>query len=281
MLELLGSIGGIVLIDLVLSGDNALVIGAAAARLPRRERWLAILVGGGGAVVLRILFAIAATLLLTVPLLQAVGGAVLLYIAIHLLVERINHSAAEARSGSAHGSAQAQQAQAGATAGEGTHSLWQALLTIIIADATMSLDNVIAVGALAHGNLLLLTAGILLSLLILLFGSALVAELIGRLPWLLDLAALVLGWTAGHMILGDLRLGPFLKQVWWSEYAIYAVCLGLVLAVDIVLRLRSRRSPSTSPTHSSPSATQAGSQPTVTGASRDQALPQRGTNERS
>ncbi|MBX5456592.1 MAG: YjbE family putative metal transport protein [Thermogemmatispora sp.] len=272
MLELLGAIGGIVLVDLVLSGDNALVIGAAAARLPRRERWLAILIGGGGAVVLRILFAIVATLLLTFPLLQALGGAVLLYIAIHLLMERLNHPESTQPTGS-DGST-----QAGAISREGRPSLWQALLTIIIADATMSLDNVIAVGALAHGNLLLLTTGILLSLLILLFGSALVAELIGRLPWLLDVAALVLGWTAGHMILGDLRLGPFLKQVWWSEYAVYALCLGLVLAVDIALRLRARRQHSLS--SSSPSRAPAESQPLTSSPTRDEALPRRKPDER-
>ncbi|WP_052887511.1 YjbE family putative metal transport protein [Thermogemmatispora carboxidivorans] len=275
MLELLGAIGGIVLIDLVLSGDNALVIGAAAARLPRRERWLAILVGGGGAVVLRILFAIVATLLLTFPLLQALGGAVLLYIAIHLLMERINHPESAQPAG-ADGAP-----QAGVRSGKGAPSLWQALLTIIIADATMSLDNVIAVGALAHGNLLLLAAGILLSLLILLFGSALVAELIGRLPWLLDVAALVLGWTAGHMILGDLRLGPFLKQVWWSEYLVYAFCLGLVLAVDIALRLRARRQPPPSLSSSAPSAAPVESQPSATGPARNEALLWKKSDERS
>ncbi|WP_069803619.1 YjbE family putative metal transport protein [Thermogemmatispora onikobensis] len=276
MLELLGAIGGIVLVDLVLSGDNALVIGAAAARLPRRERWLAILIGGGGAVVLRILFAIVATLLLTLPLLQAFGGAVLLYIAIHLLMERINHPES-AQSAGADGAT-----QASGRSREGGPSLWQALLTIMIADATMSLDNVIAVGALAHGNLLLLAAGILLSLLILLFGSALVAELIGRLPWLLDVAALVLGWTAGHMILSDLRLGPFLKQVWWSEYVVYAFCLGLVLAVDIALRLRARRQPPRS-LSSAPSGAPVESQPSATGPARtrDEALLRKKPDERS
>ncbi|WP_376796949.1 YjbE family putative metal transport protein [Thermogemmatispora sp.] len=272
MLEILGAIGGIVLIDLVLSGDNALVIGAAAARLPRRERWLAIVIGGGGAVVLRILFAIAATLLLTFPLLQALGGAVLLYIAIHLLVERINHPENQQSSGGGGDGS----SRAGALSQEGRHSLGRALLTIMIADATMSLDNVIAVGALAHGNLLLLAAGILLSLLILLFGSALVAELIGRLPWLLDVAALVLGWTAGHMILSDLRLGPFLKQVWWSEYLVYAICLGLILAVDIALRLRARRPQPQAASSSSHSATPPESRPTAAGSMRDEiSLPRR------
>src|SRR6266487_4498064 len=90
MLAILGAIGGIVLIDLVLSGDNALVIGAAAAGLPRRQRWLAIAMGGGGAVVLRIIFVFIVTLLLQLPLLQAIGAIILLFIAIRLLIDREN-----------------------------------------------------------------------------------------------------------------------------------------------------------------------------------------------
>jgi len=88
VLEILGAVGSIILIDLLLSGDNALVIGAAAAGLPRRQRWYAIALGGGGAIVLRIAFAVIATLLLRLPLLQAVGGLLLLIIAIRLLVDR-------------------------------------------------------------------------------------------------------------------------------------------------------------------------------------------------
>src|SRR5437588_2004606 len=88
MIELLSAIAGIILIDLVLSGDNALVIGAAAAGLPRQQRWYAIVLGGGSAVVLRIAFAIIATLLLRLPLLQAIGGVLLLIIAVRLLVGR-------------------------------------------------------------------------------------------------------------------------------------------------------------------------------------------------
>src|SRR5690242_3730477 len=88
MLELLGALGGIILVDLALSGDNALVIGAAASDLPRRQRWYAIVIGGGGAIVLRIIFAVAVTFLLQLPFLQAIGGVVLLYIAVRLLLER-------------------------------------------------------------------------------------------------------------------------------------------------------------------------------------------------
>src|SRR5947209_18526150 len=88
MLEFLAAVGSIILVDLVLSGDNALVIGAAAAGLPRRQRWHAIVLGGGGAIVLRIAFAIIATLLLRLPLLQAIGGVLLLIIAVRLLMDR-------------------------------------------------------------------------------------------------------------------------------------------------------------------------------------------------
>ena len=106
MLEVLGIIGSIVLVDLVLSGDNALVIGAAAASLPRQQRYTAILAGGIGAIVLRILFTLAAALLLQLPLLQAIGGILLIAIAIKLLHDRERdlkkHEAAPARGRSIH-----------------------------------------------------------------------------------------------------------------------------------------------------------------------------------
>src|SRR5579883_3615305 len=88
MFDWVSSLGSIILIDLVLSGDNALVIGMAASNLPKKRRWSAMVFGGGMAILLRILFTIAATFLLNLPLLQAVGGAVLLYITLHLLIER-------------------------------------------------------------------------------------------------------------------------------------------------------------------------------------------------
>jgi YjbE family integral membrane protein len=234
MLELLGAIGGIVLVDLALSGDNALVIGAAAAGLPRRQRTQAILLGGAGAIILRIIFAIAATLLLQLPFLQALGGLALLYIAARLLMERtgkheevvdehaklIPHARTDAQPTNAPG-------------------FTRALLTILVADVTMSLDNVLAIGALAQGELLVLVIGLLLSIALVLAGSALVANLIRRLPWLLDVAALVLGWTAASMVLHDLRLGPWLHNALpYAEIVLYVVGVGIVLAVDIAVRMR-------------------------------------------
>jgi YjbE family integral membrane protein len=141
MLELLGAIGGIVLVDLALSGDNALVIGAAAAGLPRRQRTQAIVLGGAGAIVLRIVFAIAATLLLQLPFLQALGGLALLYIAARLLLERTG----------AHEEQIDEQAMliphaAPAAQNADSSGFVRALMTILVADVTMSLDNVLAIG---------------------------------------------------------------------------------------------------------------------------------------
>lgn len=232
MLTFLGSLGAIILVDLTLSGDNALVIGAAAAGLPRRRRFWAILLGGGSAIVLRVIFATAATLLLTLPLLSAIGGVVLFIIAARLLIER-SHTANAADENS-----DGQRATSDTTFG-------RAMLTILIADVTMSLDNILAVGGLAHGDLLLLGVGLLISIALLMVGSALVAELVGRLPWLLDVAALVLGWTGGTMVWHDHIVGPYLTGVPYGQYVFPAVGVAVVLAVDVALRVftQSRRKP--------------------------------------
>jgi YjbE family integral membrane protein len=226
MLQYLAMLGGIILVDLTLSGDNALVIGAAASGLPRQQRRLAILTGGGAAIVLRIIFTIAAALLLNIPLLQTIGAVLLLFIAVRLLVGQ-------------HGSAH-EEGQDGSTRKQ--VGFWSALFTILIADVTMSLDNILAVAALAREEIPLLIIGLLLSVLILLVGSALVAELIQRLPWLMDVAALVLGWTAAHMILSDDKVMGYLQQLNlpFLEIIITVITIGVVAAADIFLRLRAR-----------------------------------------
>lgn len=238
MIQLLDAVGSIILIDLVLSGDNALVIGAAAAGLPERQRWYAIVLGGAGAIVLRILLAAIATLLLQLPLLQAIGGILLLIIAVRLLMGRgeMKHEKPAEHAGTAGENEPTQKNDASIQPG-----FWQALLTILMADVTMSLDNVLAIGALAAGNILLLAGGLLLSMVILLLGSALVAQLIGRLPWLLDVAALVLAGTAANMILDDIRLGPVLEHFPWTQLVLPAVAFAVVIAVDILLRLRDKQ----------------------------------------
>ena len=176
-LTVLSAVLSIILIDLVLSGDNALVIALAVRRLPARQQRIAAVIGAGGAIALRIFFTAIAALLLAVPLLQAIGGLVLVWIALRLL-----------------------------TQGEGEHNVREAATlraaawTIIAADVVMSLDNMLAVGAAAHGNLWLLLFGLGLSMPIMLIGAGLVAALMNRFPWLVPVGAAVLALTAGNMI---------------------------------------------------------------------------------
>ncbi len=180
-LDFITKVLSIIAIDLVLSGDNAVVIAMASRRLPAEQRKKAIILGGGGAVVLRILFTIGAALLLGVPLLQAIGGLLLVYIAIKLVKP----------SGGEHADIQA------------SDSLTAAVRTIILADVVMSLDNMLAVGGAAHGHIGLLIFGLMLSIPILLFGSSFIARMIDRYPWLNLVGAAILVHTAMEMFFKD------------------------------------------------------------------------------
>lgn len=253
MLAFLGAVGAIILVDLALSGDNALIIGAAASGLEPRQRTWAIVAGGGAAIVLRVALAIAATLLLNIPLLEAIGGVILVVIATRLLWGAVQNP---------HVVASSETETAGAS-GKPKSSFVAALLTILVADITMSLDNILAVGGLAHGNIPVLAIGLFFSVAILLVGSAIVAGLIGRLPWLLDLAALVLGWTAGSMIHSDTIVGPrlngfidpYLGGIPFASYAIPVVGALVVLLLDVTIRVWSRHAhlqPATAPAPSAP-----------------------------
>lgn len=231
MFQWLGTLGGIILVDLVLSGDNALVIGAAAAQLPRKQRLWAITCGGFGAIVLRILFASLATFLFQIPLLGVIGAIILLYIAIHILVER-SRELRKSEDEKLQDQEQMQQ--------KGTNGFFASLMTILVADATMSLDNILAVGALAQGEVFFLAIGLTLSICLLLVGSALIAELINYLPWLLDIACLILAYTAAHILLSDDSLGGFFVNFPWVQVVAPALALVIVLSADLYLRKRDR-----------------------------------------
>jgi len=173
----------IVLIDLVLSGDNAVVIGMAVRNLKGPLRRQAILIGTLGAVGLRIVFTILAAFLLQVPYLRAVGGFTLFWIAAKLLkVEEASDEGREA------------------------NTFWQAVGLIILADFTLSLDNVLAVAAASEGHIGLLVFGLALSIPILMLGASLVSEWLNRWPWLNLLGALVIIWAGARLIVHDLPL---------------------------------------------------------------------------
>ena len=171
----------IVWIDLLLSGDNAVVIALACRSLPEKQRKIGIWLGAGAAIVLRIIFAFIVSYLMALPFLKVLGGLLLFWIAIKLVVgEEEAHDSIES-----------------------SDSLWRAVRTIAIADAVMSLDNVIAIAAASRGHPELFVFGLLLSIPLIIFGSQLILGLLTRFPVLIWMGAALLGWIAGEMILSD------------------------------------------------------------------------------
>ncbi|HYF90660.1 MAG TPA: TerC family protein [Symbiobacteriaceae bacterium] len=202
MMDYLGGLLKLILIDLVLSGDNALVIGMACAALPPRERRLGVLYGSLAAIAMRVALAAGTAVLLRIPLLQAGGGLVLLWVAYRLA----------AGGGGGHG-----EVRTGAT-------LWEAVRTIAVADLVMSLDNVLAVGGVSHGNVTLLLIGLGMTIPIIMWGSGVVAAVLDRAPWLSYVGAGVLCLTAAEMIAAD-PLVP-LSPSRWLPVAAMVLVLG-------------------------------------------------------
>lgn len=172
---------GIGVLNLLLSGDNALVIAMAVRALPRRKRLAGQVWGAVGAVLLRLVFVAVVSALLRIPLLQLVGGLLLAWIAVKL-VQPETGGDADVRRGS---------------------SLWEAIWIIIVADVTMSLDNVLAIAATAHGDFMLVMFGIGLSLPIVVWGAGILAHLMNRYAWIVWLGGGVLGYVAGEMVIED------------------------------------------------------------------------------
>lgn len=187
--EILFAIGTIIMADLLLAGDNALVIGLACRGLPPAQKIRALLWGTAGAVVLRVILTAVATILLSIPLVQFTGGILLAGVALKLLLpgKEINVSLAE--------------------------NLSTAIKTIIIADLVMSLDNVLAVAGAAHGNILLVVAGLVLSIPIVICGSQVISLLVEKYPALLYAGAAVLAWTAGKMLVEDRIISRFINEL--------------------------------------------------------------------
>jgi YjbE family integral membrane protein len=187
-MELAEAIFSIVLINVVLSGDNAVVIGMAAHRLPGHQRRWAISVGTIAAIVIRVILTAVASMLLAIPFLKLAGGALLLWIAFQLLKdEELEH--------------------------EGTivpETLRAAIQTIIVADIVMSTDNVLGIAAAARGNNMLLVLGLLLSMPIIMIGGGLIASILDRFWWLAYVGSAVIAWTSIELMLSDPLAGHVL-----------------------------------------------------------------------
>ena len=219
-MEFLSALAAIVVIDLVLAGDNAIVIALAARSLPRELQRRAIVWGTLGAIAVRASLTVGVLWLLAIPGLSLAGGALLAWIAYRLL--------------------------AGDDGGGGEHkdirpatSFWSAMRTIVIADAVMGLDNVLGVAGAAHGNVLLVVLGLLISVPIMVGGSRLILRFLERFPALLYVGGAVLAWTAAKMIVEEPLVGQALAGQPLFRLAIYVALIGGVLGIAA---LRNRRS---------------------------------------
>jgi YjbE family integral membrane protein len=199
-------------INILLSGDNAVVIALACRSLPDRLRYWGIVLGSAVAILLRIAFALVVTQIMAIPYLQALAGLLLVWIAVSL--GRGGHSAQNVRSHA---------------------TLWRAVGTIALADATMSLDNVVAIAAIAAGNHWLFIIGLLLSIPLIVVGATLISSLVGRYPILVLAGAGLLGWIAGEMIGDDLALLGQLGLVHNAAVHFASAIIGTLLVLSAAL----------------------------------------------
>jgi YjbE family integral membrane protein len=186
----------IIMIDLVLAGDNALVIGLAARNVPPALQKRVIIWGTAGAIIIRIVFTLGIVWLLKIPGLMLAGGLLLLPVAYKLM----NPSP---ETGDSHSAT--------------SNSFWGALKTIIVADALMGVDNVLGVAGAAQGNFTLVVLGLLISVPIMVWGSTLVLKWVDRFPAIITIGAGILIWTASQMILDEKLLAPYLPDHTWFD----------------------------------------------------------------
>ncbi|MDR7867373.1 MAG: TerC family protein [Sporomusaceae bacterium] len=211
-MEYLTALFSIIMINLLLSGDNALVIALASRKLPPQQQRQAILWGGAGAVGMRIILTLVAVLLLKVPYLQIAGGFLLQWVAIKLVAD--DHNAEEDV--------------------EAAGNLWDAVKTILVADLVMSLDNVIAIAGVSRGNISLLVIGLTISIPIIIWGSALITMLMQRWPAIVVVGAAFLGWTAGDMLLADPAAQNFATAYPFLHWAVPGVFAAAVVAFNFL-----------------------------------------------
>ena len=201
----------IIWINIILSGDNAVVIALAARSLPPEQQKKAIMFGSGAAVVLRIVLTVVAAKLLELSFLQIIGGCLLLWIGLQLLTSNEDDEGAS----------------------KGTGSMMTAIRTILIADLVMSLDNVIAVAAAAQGNMVLLGLGLAISIPLVIFGSTLMIKLMERFPVIVILGAGLIGWVGGETIMNDRLLHGYVEANPALHYIAAAAGAALVVGLGL------------------------------------------------
>ncbi len=216
------ALGQIIWINILLSGDNAVVIAMACRSLPDRSRKWGMILGAGLAVVLRIIFTGIVTTLMNIQFLKAAGAIALLYIAIDLIKPKSHDEG---------------------NAVNAADTLFKAMITIAMADVVMSLDNVVAIAAVAKGSWLLLLIGLGISIPMIVAGSALVMAMLDRFPVLVWAGAALLGWIAGELFVTDVGVVSYLGAERAHAYEIPAAIAGalFVVAVGAWLRYGRRR----------------------------------------
>jgi YjbE family integral membrane protein len=202
----------IIWINLLLSGDNAILIALACRQLPVRQRRWGVFLGALGGVVLRIAFTLVVVELMAIPYLKIVGAVLLLIVAVKLLIDEAEHSDVKAKP-----------------------NLWSAVGAIIMADAVMSLDNVIAIAAAAHGSTNLIVFGLLISVPIVMFGAGALLKVLERFPALVWAGAGLLGWVAGDMAAADPALPAFVHVANHRALELGLSIAGCVLVLAVAL----------------------------------------------
>jgi YjbE family integral membrane protein len=196
----------VIFIDLILSGDNAILIALAAKNLQEGQKKKAVLFGTAGAILLRLVFAAIIVYLLKIPFIYALGGIMLLWIAFKLIIDDSGHGEVN-----------------------GGTTLWSAVKTIIIADALMSLDNVLALAGVAHGSLLAIIVGIIVSIPIIVWGSSFLMKIMNKFPIISLIGSAILAWTASGMITHDQMINHFF------ESSIITVIFKLIITGGILI----------------------------------------------
>jgi len=215
----------IIWINILLSGDNAILIALACRQLPQHQRRWGVFLGALGGVILRVIFTLIVVELLGVPLLKAAGSLLLLLVAIKLLIDETEPSDVKAKP-----------------------NLWGAIMSIIMADAVMSLDNVIAIAGAARGSAHLIIFGLVLSVPIVMFGAGFLLKTLERYPLLVWAGAALLGWVSGEMMASDLIVSNYLTnyidhQALERSLSVIGAS-GVVISAFVVKLLRSKRSSS-------------------------------------